>query len=92
MAHRVAPRAEADLDGICFYVAKESGSIEITNRLIDTITDRFLVLASLSILDVPAIKISAPDAAAWPWGNMSSFIVSKTRTRLFCVLCMAAAT
>ena len=29
MAHRVAPRAEADLDDIWFYVAKESGSIEI---------------------------------------------------------------
>jgi toxin ParE1/3/4 len=46
MAHRVAPRAEADLDDIWYYVAKESGSIEIANRLIDTITDRFFVLAS----------------------------------------------
>jgi len=46
MAHRVAPRAEADLDDIWYYVAKESSSIEIANRLIDTITDRFFVLAS----------------------------------------------
>jgi plasmid stabilization system protein ParE len=46
MAHRVAPRAEADLDDIWYYVAKESGSLEIANRLIDTITDRFFVLAS----------------------------------------------
>jgi toxin ParE1/3/4 len=46
MAHRVAPRAETDLDDIWFYVAKESGSVEIANRLIDTITDRFFVLAS----------------------------------------------
>jgi toxin ParE1/3/4 len=44
MAHRIAPRAEADLDDIWLYVAKESGSIEIANRLIDTITDRFFVL------------------------------------------------
>jgi plasmid stabilization system protein ParE len=29
-----------------FYVAKGSGSIEIANRLIDTITDRFHGLAS----------------------------------------------
>ena len=36
MAHRVALRAEADLDDIWLYVAKESGSIEIANRLIDT--------------------------------------------------------
>jgi toxin ParE1/3/4 len=44
MAHRVSPRAEADLDDIWFYAAKESGSIEIANRLIDTITNRFLLL------------------------------------------------
>ncbi|MGC2128500.1 MAG: type II toxin-antitoxin system RelE/ParE family toxin [Candidatus Aquilonibacter sp.] len=46
MAHRVAPRAEADLDDIWYYVARASGSIEIANRLIDTITDRFVALAS----------------------------------------------
>ena len=45
MAHRLAPRAETDLDEIWYYVAKESASIEIANRLIDTITDRFLMLA-----------------------------------------------
>ncbi len=45
MAHRVSPRAEADLDDIWFYAAKESGSIEIASRLIDTITNRFLLLA-----------------------------------------------
>ena len=33
-----------DLDDIWLYVAKESGSIEIANRLIDTLTDRFLAL------------------------------------------------
>jgi toxin ParE1/3/4 len=45
MAHRVAQRAEADLDDIWLYVARESSSIEIANRLIDSITDRFLTLA-----------------------------------------------
>jgi toxin ParE1/3/4 len=45
MAHRVVQRAEADLDDIWLYVTKESSSIEIANRLIDTITDRFLALA-----------------------------------------------
>ncbi len=45
MAHRLAPRAEADLDEIRLYVAKESTSIEVANRLIDTITDRFFTLA-----------------------------------------------
>ena len=45
MAHNLAPRAETDLDDIWYYVAKESGSIEIANRLIDTLTDRFFMLA-----------------------------------------------
>ncbi len=45
MAHRLAPRAETDLDDIWYYVAKESCSIEIANRLIDTLTDRFFMLA-----------------------------------------------
>lgn len=42
MAHRVSPRAEADLDEIWLYVARESGNVETADRLIDAITDRFL--------------------------------------------------
>jgi toxin ParE1/3/4 len=45
MAHSVAPAAERDLDGIWYYVATQSSSIEIANRLIDSITERFLLLA-----------------------------------------------
>jgi toxin ParE1/3/4 len=45
MAHRIAPRAEADLDEIWLHVAKESGSMEVATRLIDSITGRFLLLA-----------------------------------------------
>jgi toxin ParE1/3/4 len=46
MAHRVAPQAEADLDDIWLYVAKESGSMDVATRLIDAITGRFFLLAS----------------------------------------------
>jgi toxin ParE1/3/4 len=46
MAHRIAPRAEADLDYIWVYVARESGSLEIATRLIDSISDRFYFLSS----------------------------------------------
>lgn len=46
MAHRLAPHAAADLDEIWYHVAKESGSIEIADHLIDSITDRFFLLAS----------------------------------------------
>jgi plasmid stabilization system protein ParE len=45
MAHRVAAEAEAELDNIWYYVATESGSVEIADRLIDSITERFYLLA-----------------------------------------------
>jgi len=45
MAHRVSARAERDLDDIWYYVAQQSTSIEVANRLIDSITDRFVLLA-----------------------------------------------
>ena len=46
MAHRLSPQAELDLDDIWYYIAKQSASIEIANRAIDTITDRLYVIAS----------------------------------------------
>lgn len=46
MAHRVAPQAAKDLDDIWYYVATESGSIEIANRLVDSIADRFFLIAT----------------------------------------------
>ena len=45
MAHRVSERAAADLDDIWYYVATESGSPELANRLVDSITDTFLLIA-----------------------------------------------
>jgi toxin ParE1/3/4 len=46
MAHRVAPEAQAELDNIWDYIAKESGSVDIADRLIDSISERFYLLAS----------------------------------------------
>ena len=45
MAHTLAPLAERDLDDIWYDLAEKSGSIEIANRMVDSITDRFLLLA-----------------------------------------------
>lgn len=45
MAHRRAPQADADLDEIWYYIVKESDSIEIADRFIDSLTERFLLLA-----------------------------------------------
>ena len=45
MAHRLSPEAEAELDGIWCYIATESGSIDVADRVIDSISDNFTVLA-----------------------------------------------
>jgi toxin ParE1/3/4 len=45
MAHRRTPQADADLDEIWYYVASKSDSLEIADRFIDSITDRFFLLA-----------------------------------------------
>jgi len=45
MAHRVAPEADADLDDIWCYIARESGSFEIADRFIDSLTGRFYLLS-----------------------------------------------
>ena len=47
MAHRVAPEAEVDLDGIWYYIATESGSIHAADQCIDSLTDRFYLLAGI---------------------------------------------
>ena len=44
MGHRLAPRAKADLEEIAFYVFVESGSLEIADRLVDSIAERFVLL------------------------------------------------
>ena len=44
MGFQVLPEAEAELDDIWLYVARESGSVETANRLIDSITDGFWLL------------------------------------------------
>jgi len=46
MGHRRTPLADADLDSIWYHVASKSGRPDIADRLIDSITNRFLLLAS----------------------------------------------
>src|SRR5260370_40061806 len=45
MEDRVAGEAEAEVDAIWYYIAKESGSIEIADRMVDSITERFFLLS-----------------------------------------------
>jgi toxin ParE1/3/4 len=46
MGHRRTSQADSDLDDIWYYVASKSGSLDIADRFIDSITDRFFLLAS----------------------------------------------
>ena len=46
MAHRLAPEAEADLADIWYYIAKQSGSMDVADRFIDSLTERFYLLAN----------------------------------------------
>jgi toxin ParE1/3/4 len=39
-----SPQADSDLDDIWLYVAQRSGSVEVADRLIDSMTDRFTLL------------------------------------------------
>jgi toxin ParE1/3/4 len=44
MAHRVADEVAAELDEIWYYVAKQSGSVEVAERVIESLTDSFVML------------------------------------------------
>jgi len=46
MAHRISSEAEANLADNWDYIAKKSGTAEIADRLIESITDRFLLLSN----------------------------------------------
>jgi plasmid stabilization system protein ParE len=61
MAHRIAPEVECDLDDIWLYVATESGNMAVANRLVDSITDRFPLLAGFPY--TCACSINSPRSA-----------------------------
>ncbi len=50
MAHKCSSRAESDLDDIWYYTARQSGSIEIADRLSESITERVFLLGRYPFL------------------------------------------
>lgn len=42
---RLSPEAESELDEIWLYIARASSSVDIANRVVENITDRFWLLA-----------------------------------------------
>lgn len=69
MAHRRAPQADSDLDDIWHYVATHSGSIEIADRLIESLTDRFFLLAKHPHLGRSRDHDLRPGLRSFPVGN-----------------------
>jgi toxin ParE1/3/4 len=69
MAHRLARHAEADLEDIWYYVATQSGSIEVADRLIDALTQRFLLLASYPQLGRRRDEDLRPGLRSFPVGE-----------------------
>lgn len=45
MAHRLSAEAEAELDDIWYYIATESGSMDVADRFIDSLTKHFYLLS-----------------------------------------------
>jgi toxin ParE1/3/4 len=69
MGFRLAPEAEAELDDIWLYVARESGSIEIASRVIDAITARFFLLAQHPHIGRRRDHDLRPDLRSFPAGE-----------------------
>jgi toxin ParE1/3/4 len=44
MAFRVSPQVESELDDIWLYIATESASIKVADRVVDSITQQFFLL------------------------------------------------
>jgi toxin ParE1/3/4 len=44
--HLRAPQAESDLDEIWYFLATQSNSVDVADRVIDSITARFALLAT----------------------------------------------
>jgi plasmid stabilization system protein ParE len=79
MGHIRSPQADSDLDGIWYYIASESASIEIADRLIDSITDRFFLIANYPTSVAAETTICALASGAFLWVNTSSSTVSRTK-------------
>jgi toxin ParE1/3/4 len=69
MGHSRSPQADSDLDDIWYYVASKSGSVEIADRLIDSITGRFFLLASHPNIDRARDEDLRPGLRSFPVGE-----------------------
>jgi toxin ParE1/3/4 len=69
MAHRLSVEAESDLDDIWVYLAKQSGSLETADRLIDSMTERIWMLSRFPHLGRPRDHDLRPGLRTFPVGD-----------------------
>jgi toxin ParE1/3/4 len=65
---RVSHPAERDLDDIWYYTAKKSGSVEVADRLVESITETFPLFAQAPGAGTRRDEI-APGLRGFPVGN-----------------------
>jgi toxin ParE1/3/4 len=69
MADRRTPEADLDLDNIWYYVASNSGSTEIADRLIDSLIRRFFLLSSFPYAGRSRDEDLRPGLRSFPVGE-----------------------
>jgi toxin ParE1/3/4 len=66
---RLAPEAEAELDEIWLYIARESGSTDIATRAVENIAEHFWLLAQYPYLGRARDKDLRPGLRSFPAGD-----------------------
>jgi plasmid stabilization system protein ParE len=79
MGHRRTPQADSDLDDIWYYVATKSASLDAAGRFVDSLTDRFFLLASHPHIGRARGEDLRP-GEGFPWESTSSSTVSRIKT------------
>jgi toxin ParE1/3/4 len=69
MAHRVAEEVDVELDDIWLYIARQSGNIEIADKIVDSITDCFAALGRSPHIGRRHDEDLAPGLRSFPVGN-----------------------
>jgi toxin ParE1/3/4 len=69
MAHRVAEEVDVELDDIWLYIARQSGSIEIADKIVDSITDCFVALGRSPHIGRRRDEDLAPGLRSFPVGD-----------------------
>ena len=69
MDFRVAPQAESDLDEIWYFLATQSSSIGVADRVVDSITARFVLLARQPYIGRRRDEDLRPGVRTFPVGD-----------------------